>query len=79
MSKTLTSVSMPFAKIEPVKPVNDEFTLTKVYICSPGKNRNMSYISKEELDAAKDAQQNDAGRAGCSGESDSGGKFGVSG
>lgn len=52
MSKTLTSVSMPFAKIEPVKPVNDEFTLTKVYICSPGKNRNMSYISKEELDAA---------------------------
>lgn len=52
MSKTLTSVAMPFSKIEPVKPVNDEFTLTKVYICSPGKNRNMSYISKEELDAA---------------------------
>ena len=52
MSKTLTSVSMPFAKITPVKPVNEEFTLTKVYICSPGKNRNMSYISKEELDAA---------------------------
>lgn len=52
MSKTLTSVSMPFAKMEPVKPVNDEFTLTKVYICSTGKNRNMSYISKEELDAA---------------------------
>lgn len=52
MSKTLTSVSMPFAKIEPVQPVNDEFTLTKVYICSPGKNRNMSYISKDELDAA---------------------------
>lgn len=52
MSKTLTSVSMPFSKIEPVKPVNDEFTLTKVYICAPGKNRNMSYISKDELDAA---------------------------
>ena len=52
MSKTLTSVSMPFAKITPVKPVNEEFTLTKVYICSPGKNRNMSYISREELDAA---------------------------
>lgn len=52
MSKTLTSVSMPFAKITPVEPVNDEFTLTKVYICSPGKNRNMSYISRQELDAA---------------------------
>lgn len=52
MSKTLTSISMPFAKITPVKPVNDEFTLTKVYICSPGKNRNMSYISRQELDAA---------------------------
>ena len=29
MSKTLTSVSMPFAKITPVEPVNDEFTLPK--------------------------------------------------
>lgn len=46
------SVPLPFSKIEPVKPVNKEFTLAKVYVCSPGKNRNMSNISQEELDAA---------------------------
>lgn len=46
------SVPLPFSKIVPVKPVNKEFTLAKVYVCSPGKNRNMSHISQEELDAA---------------------------
>ena len=52
MAKQRTSVPLPFSKIVPVKPVNKEFTLTKVYVCSPGKNRNMSYIAQEELDAA---------------------------
>lgn len=52
MEKLRTSVPLPFSKIVPVKPVNKEFTLTKVYVCSPGKNRNMSYIAQEELDAA---------------------------
>lgn len=52
MSKQRTSVPLPFSKIVPVRPVNKEFTLTKVYVCSPGKNRNMSYIAQEELDAA---------------------------
>lgn len=52
MGKQRTSVPLPFSKIVPVKPVNKEFTLTKVYVCSPGKNRNMSYIAQEELDAA---------------------------
>lgn len=52
MGKQRTSVPLPFSKIVPVKPVNKEFTLTKVYVCSPGKNRNMSYIDQEELDAA---------------------------
>lgn len=52
MEKQRTSVPLPFSKIVPVKPVNKEFTLTKVYVCSPGKNRNMSNISQDELDAA---------------------------
>lgn len=41
------------AKVEPVKPVNEEFTLCKVYVCALDKNRNFSNISKE---AADDAQ-----------------------
>lgn len=54
MSQQRASIPLPFSKIVPVKPVNDEFTLTKVYVCSPGKNRNMSYLRREELDNAKD-------------------------
>lgn len=53
MDQQRAAISLPFAKIVPVKPVNNEFTLTKVYVCSPGKNRNMSYLSQEELDAAE--------------------------
>ena len=52
MAKQRAAVPLPFSKIVPVKPVNKEFTLTKVYVCSPGKNRNMSNISQDELDAA---------------------------
>lgn len=40
------------AKVEPVKPINQEFTLCKVYICALDKNRNLSYISKEAAEAA---------------------------
>ena len=46
------SLALPFAKITPIKPVNPEFTLVKIYVCSPGKNRNMLYISEDELNAA---------------------------
>lgn len=41
-----------FSKIEPIKPVNEEFTLCKVYVAATGKNRNYSYISRETMDAA---------------------------
>ena len=40
------------AKITPVKPLNDEFTLCKCYVMALDKNRNLSYISKN---AAEDA------------------------
>lgn len=41
------------AKIIPVKPINDEFTLCKCRVMHTGKNRNFSYISR---DAAEKAQ-----------------------
>lgn len=41
-----------FGRITPIQPVNDEFTLCKVYIASTGCNRNYSYISRETMDAA---------------------------
>ena len=41
-----------YSKIEVVEPVNEEFTLCKVYVASTGKNRNYSYISKDVMDAA---------------------------
>lgn len=40
------------AKVKPVKPVNEEFTLCKVYVCALDKNRNFSYIGKEAADDA---------------------------
>ena len=40
------------AKITPIKPLNDEFTLCKCYIMALDKNRNWSYISKDAADAA---------------------------
>ena len=40
------------AKVQPVKPINQEFTLCKVYICALDKNRNMSYIGKEAAENA---------------------------
>ncbi len=40
------------SKIEPIKPVNEEFTLCKVYVAATGCNRNYSYISRETMDRA---------------------------
>jgi hypothetical protein len=46
------SIPLYYNKIEPVKPVNDEFTLVKIRSFASGCNRNYSYISKDELDKA---------------------------
>lgn len=40
------------AKVTPVKPLNDEFTLCKCYVMALDKNRNLSYIGKEAADNA---------------------------
>lgn len=40
------------AKVTPVKPLNDEFTLCKCYVMALNKNRNLSFISKDAADAA---------------------------
>lgn len=41
-------VSFDTQKIEALKKLNDEFMLVKIYAMAPGKNRNMTYISKED-------------------------------
>ena len=41
------------SKIQPIKPVNDEFTLCKVYVQGIGKNRNYSYMSRENIERAE--------------------------
>lgn len=40
------------SKFELIKPINKEFALFKCYVAGIGKNRNMSYISKERMNAA---------------------------
>ena len=40
------------AKVTPVKPMNDEFTLCKCYVMALNKNRNLSFIGKDAADAA---------------------------
>ena len=40
------------AKITPVKPLNDEFTLCKCYVMALNKNRNLSYIGRDASDEA---------------------------
>ena len=35
-------------RIDALKRLNDEFLLVKIYAMSPGKNRNFTYISKED-------------------------------
>lgn len=40
------------AKIVPVKPLNEEFTLCKCYVLALGKNRNRSYIGEQAVQDA---------------------------
>ncbi len=44
---------MCYSKIQPVKPINSEFTLCKVYVQGVGKNRNYSYMSRENIERAE--------------------------
>ena len=37
------------AKVKPVEKINEEFTLCKCYVQGVGKNRNYSYMSKENI------------------------------
>lgn len=37
------------AKVKPVEKINEEFTLCKCYVQGVGKNRNFSYMSKENI------------------------------
>lgn len=37
------------AKVKPVEKLNEEFTLCRVYVQGVGKNRNYSYMSKENI------------------------------
>lgn len=48
MENKHTSITFK-AKVKPIKPVNPEFTLCKVYVQSTNKNRNGSYMSKERI------------------------------
>ena len=51
MGNKHTSITFK-AKVKPIKPVNEEFTLCKAYVMGLGVNRNFSYISREATDAA---------------------------
>lgn len=51
MKNKHTSITFK-AKVKPIKPVNEEFTLCKAYVMGLGVNRNFSYISREATDAA---------------------------
>lgn len=47
-----TTVVAPFARVDLLEKVNPEFDRVKIWAFAYGKNRNMSYVSKEELDKA---------------------------
>ena len=40
------------SKFEFVRPINKDFSMFKCWVAGIGKNRNMSYISKERMDSA---------------------------
>ena len=48
MENKHTSITFK-AKVKPIKPVNPEFDLVKVYVQGVGKNRNGSYMSKSTI------------------------------
>lgn len=43
------SIPVPFAKITPGAVVNPEFTRAKIWVQAAGKNRNMSYMSEDNI------------------------------
>lgn len=49
MDKKHTSLKFK-AKVTPIEKINDEFTLCKCYVQGVGKNRNYSYMSKENIE-----------------------------
>lgn len=49
MENNRTSITFK-AKVNPIESLNPEFTLCKIYVHGIGKNRNMSYISKENTE-----------------------------
>ena len=51
MDKKYSSITFK-AKVKPIKPVNPEFDLVKIYVQGVGKNRNGSYMSKENIEKA---------------------------
>jgi len=51
LDKKYTSIQFS-AKIKPIRAVNEEFTLCKVYVQGIGKNRNFTYMSKESVEKA---------------------------
>ena len=47
----IKQVSLNFdSKFENVEKINDEFTKVKIRVQGVGKNRNMSYMSKENIE-----------------------------
>lgn len=51
MNKKYSSITFK-AKVKPIKPVNPEFDLVKIYVQGVGKNRNGSYMRKENIEKA---------------------------
>ena len=49
MEKKHTSLKFK-AKVKPIEKINSEFTLCKCYVQGIGKNRNFSYMSKENVE-----------------------------
>ena len=50
MNNNYTQITFS-AKVQPIKPLNPEFELVKVYVQGVGKNRNLSYMSKDNISA----------------------------
>lgn len=51
MGNKYTSITFN-SKVKPIKPINPEFDLVKIYVQGVGKNRNGSYMSKENIQKA---------------------------
>lgn len=51
MEKKYASIKT-FTQVKPLETLNEEFALCKVYVQGVGKNRNYSYMSKENVEKA---------------------------